>query len=125
MCDKSESGSDRVAPCPEAVRIHNARPKEGIGRAWTRKEMQRFICLGLVLLGLGAGCASGPVELLDELGVGEADCDSRAECTAQGDEALKEQDFVQAMAFFHQGCRAGETSACRRLGDGYARGDGG
>lgn len=90
-----------------------------------KRKVEKTILFALALIGLGAGCASGPAELLDELVVEEVACGSGARCAAEGIEALQQQDFVQAMAFFHQGCRAGETLACRRLGDGYARGDGG
>lgn len=90
---------------------------------WRKKVRRRALFLALV--GFGAGCASGPVELLDELEAEVASCGSGARCAADGIEAVQAQDFSSAMAFFHRGCRLGEVLACRRLGDGYARGDGG
>ena len=85
--------------------------------------MVRMRVLWLIaMVGLvSAGCASGPVELLDELGADEdGDCKSSSACLESGVEQANMGRLDEAEPLLTEACRAGEVEGCLQLGHIFA-----
>ena len=68
------------------------------------------------------GCASGPTELLDEMGLQGGDCSGQQECFQRGQEATGQGRFDEGRNFYARACGDGHVEACRELAHGLALG---
>ena len=103
---------------------HNASElvgKSSGGEVATERASWRW---GMVFVGaIWVGCASGPVELLEELGADEeASCGRSSACLADGLERAERGRFDEALPYLVEACGGGEVMGCLQLGHIYALG---